>query len=169
MKHFVYKHWDKDGVLLYVGCCKDVGKRTLNHSSNAHWFDRISKITSEEFPTRKAGLKAEKKAIKKERPLFNIAQHPDRLLRSMALIEPPESPDGLLGKEGVRYKLYKFCCDAGGIEYAAKKLRWPMTSIYAALRKEKIPPGKVLGNLGIEEIYVPIRPKADPMDNVCYN
>ena len=70
----LYHHFGKGGVPLYVGISLSALARLVQHRSNAHWFQQIESMTIEKFPTRAAAEAAEKTAIEREKPLFNI-QH----------------------------------------------------------------------------------------------
>lgn len=71
MKTALYRHFDKDENLLYVGISLNVIRRTREHSHESMWFDNISKIIIDRFKTRIEAEKAEIEAIKKENPRFN--------------------------------------------------------------------------------------------------
>lgn len=67
----LYRHFDSDGVLLYVGISGQLGARTKQHQRSARWFEQISHITVEHFPTRQQVVEAEMRAIYNERPVYN--------------------------------------------------------------------------------------------------
>lgn len=68
----LYRHYDADGDLLYVGISRDTLVRLAQHKANgAIWVDDVTKTSIECFPCRKEALKAERRAIKAERPLYN--------------------------------------------------------------------------------------------------
>ena len=69
----LYRHFDEWDNLLYVGVSLSTIQRLSQHKSHSHWFNNISKITIENFPSREEVLKAERIAIQKEAPLHNIA------------------------------------------------------------------------------------------------
>lgn len=69
----LYRYYDKGGRLLYVGVSLSSLMRLTQHRRERTWFDRVSKITIERFPTRAAALAAERNAIRMQRPLFNLA------------------------------------------------------------------------------------------------
>jgi len=69
---YLYRHFDNDKNLLYVGISLSVATRLMQHRQNSGWFDRISLVTVEKFPSREEALKAEVEAIKSENPRFNI-------------------------------------------------------------------------------------------------
>jgi predicted GIY-YIG superfamily endonuclease len=72
MKQFLYRHFNKDGILLYVGISVSVPRRIREHKDNSHWFEQIANITIETFQTREEVIQKEKEAIAKENPLWNI-------------------------------------------------------------------------------------------------
>lgn len=69
----LYRHYDKDGVLLYVGISLCQAMRLNQHSYDAEWFADIANVTLEQFPTRQEAEQAEIKAIQSEKPLHNKA------------------------------------------------------------------------------------------------
>jgi excinuclease UvrABC nuclease subunit len=71
-KHHLYRHYDKSGVLLYVGISLSAFNRLRQHKRNAHWFNDISFVKVEGFETKIAAESAERFAIKTENPLYNI-------------------------------------------------------------------------------------------------
>jgi hypothetical protein len=68
----LYRHFAEDGTLLYVGISLSWPARTRQHAQTARWFDQVAKVEIEHFPTREAALGAEREAIKREKPQFNI-------------------------------------------------------------------------------------------------
>lgn len=67
----LYRHFDRQGRLLYIGISKDAEKRAAQHRSNSEWFVYQFSMTVETLPTRALALKAEKDAINKEKPPYN--------------------------------------------------------------------------------------------------
>ena len=68
----LYRHFDADGKLLYVGISFSTLARLAQHR-NSGWFNRIRRIDIESFATRIEALKAEKIAIRTEAPEYNKA------------------------------------------------------------------------------------------------
>lgn len=68
----LYRHYDKEGTLLYVGISLNSVARLRKHREEAHWFDDITRIEIERFESKEMAREAEKDAIAEERPLFNI-------------------------------------------------------------------------------------------------
>lgn len=69
----LYRHYDKDGVLLYVGISLSAIARLAQPRRGARWFEYISRVEIEQFDSRKEALQAEKDAIAKEQPFYNKA------------------------------------------------------------------------------------------------
>lgn len=68
----LYRHFDADGVLLYVGITSSIPRRTAEHASRSHWSDDAVSMTWETFETREEALAAERLAIAAEKPLHNV-------------------------------------------------------------------------------------------------
>lgn len=69
----LYRHFDRDERLLYVGISLNAMARQVAHAGQAPWFENSCKMTMEWFPTRAGALAAEARAIAQEMPLHNIA------------------------------------------------------------------------------------------------
>lgn len=69
---YLYRHFDKDGSLLYVGQSIKPLDRLRQHKECSHWFDDIVTVKIERFSTRSDAIQAERKAIYEEKPLHNI-------------------------------------------------------------------------------------------------
>ena len=67
----LYRHFDKNGILLYIGISMNLFARLKAHQKQSHWFNLIDRIEIKHFETREEVLMAEKLAIQKERPLYN--------------------------------------------------------------------------------------------------
>lgn len=76
-KTSLYRHFDESGQLLYVGIALSANRRMGAHRRNSRWFDRVATIRVEHFATRKQAMDAERKAIKTEKPLFNVSLNRD--------------------------------------------------------------------------------------------
>lgn len=87
--HFVYRIFDKDDQLLYIGCTREVESRISMHRQlssalPASWeiAQRMSYYTTEEFPNSTKGFLAERQAIESETPLLNL-QHNKRRFKKI--------------------------------------------------------------------------------------
>lgn len=92
MTHYVYRHFDAAGHLLYVGCTSNPKRREasrLSSGEGAHWVSRVAFTTHEMHESRDAALVAERQAIITERPEFNIKDKP-RVDRNMPTATPSE-------------------------------------------------------------------------------
>lgn len=67
----LYRHFDEDGVLLYVGVTNNLDSRTRSHTRHSQWSIFAARSEAEFFDTRAEALAAERRAIKEEQPLFN--------------------------------------------------------------------------------------------------
>ena len=72
--HDLYRHFDKDGVLLYVGISISAVYRLGGHRNASSWYSDIARVEIERHESRESALVAEKEAIQKELPKHNI-QH----------------------------------------------------------------------------------------------
>lgn len=67
----LYRHFDADGKLLYVGVSLNAVARLSQHKLNAGWFGQIASVTIEWLGSRHAALDAELRAIRTETPAWN--------------------------------------------------------------------------------------------------
>lgn len=86
--HSVYRIYDEDDVLMYVGVARDVTHRVYMHEAAAQssWASTqmvgcIARWTTEEHPTKAAAREAERRAIETEAPLYNRQHNPKRWRR----------------------------------------------------------------------------------------
>jgi hypothetical protein len=70
----LYRHFDAEGRLLYVGISCHVGMRTYEHRRGSHWYFDIVRIEVEHYPNRLRAERAEAIAIRDEDPLHNVWQ-----------------------------------------------------------------------------------------------
>lgn len=68
----LYRAYDVEGDLLYVGVARDFHKRLLTHRQDSLWYPRADRWVLEEYDTRAEVLDAEVRAIRSEEPRFNI-------------------------------------------------------------------------------------------------
>lgn len=79
----VYRHFDKDGRLLYVGKSLKPFKRMERHKQTTDWFADIRMVTLEHFDHEWQASVAESTAIREERPLYNINCQEKALVNGM--------------------------------------------------------------------------------------
>lgn len=75
--HALYRFFNSDGRLLYVGITNDPGRRWREHAGDKPWWHEVTVTTIERFATRGEVRDAEKAAIVTEKPLYNV-EHQDR-------------------------------------------------------------------------------------------
>ena len=95
-KQYLYRHWDKDRNLLYVGISLSAVTRLSQHSKNAHWFDEITTVTIEIFDSREDVVEAERIAITGENPRYNVYRPSPQEQRSRAGVNEENSREDLV-------------------------------------------------------------------------
>lgn len=86
MRPKLYRHYDSEERLLYVGISTSIMARLSAHKCNSEWFDQVSKITIENFDNIYDMRAAEKDAIKKEKPIFNQTHAERTALRKNSIL-----------------------------------------------------------------------------------
>ncbi|MDH6189199.1 GIY-YIG catalytic domain protein [Streptomyces sp. ADI96-15] len=72
----LYRLYDGDGTLLYIGITADVEQRMRGHRSDKPWWPAVARTELEWHPTRTVALVEELQAIQREKPLHNLAGTP---------------------------------------------------------------------------------------------
>ncbi len=70
-KTALYRHFDSEGRLLYVGISVSAINRLKQHMSGAQWAMEISEVRIEWFADRASAERAERLAIMNEKPIYN--------------------------------------------------------------------------------------------------
>ena len=98
--HYVYRCYDQDGALLYVGVARNVEERMFHHlhpcnmgkQPNGTLRRHMARYEVESFATKLEARSAERSAIATEAPLLNRQHNPRRFRKagtaSYALVEP---------------------------------------------------------------------------------
>lgn len=76
----VYRYFDVDDLLIYVGVTDRGVKRLHEHADSKPWWHLAVRCTMEHFPDRDAALAHEKELIETLRPPFNEQHNPLRHL-----------------------------------------------------------------------------------------
>jgi hypothetical protein len=76
VKTTLYRYYDKDWNLLYVGITSSAHGRGVQHSRTAPWWLDVAYATIRHFGSRNTALAAELLAIRSEHPRFNRAGIP---------------------------------------------------------------------------------------------
>lgn len=94
--HTLYRFFDADGHLLYVGRTISPARRWREHEKKSPWFEAVAKVTRQVFATAGEVDRAERHAIATERPIYNIALNPNAPISTpTALIPLPDEADSL--------------------------------------------------------------------------
>lgn len=68
----LYRHFNSNGELLYVGRSLNAVARQVSHKNKAEWWDEVSRIEIERFPNEVDVRAAERSAVETENPKFNV-------------------------------------------------------------------------------------------------
>lgn len=76
---FLYRFYDRDGVLLYVGITFNPSIRWHHHKGKKGWWSDVERIEATRYPNRHQAEAEEVRVIQEESPLYNIihAVRPD--------------------------------------------------------------------------------------------
>lgn len=73
--HALYRFFNADGGLLYIGISVNPSTRFRRHKGEQPWWLEVTQITIERYPARSEVLAAEKRAIEAEHPLYNVVHN----------------------------------------------------------------------------------------------
>lgn len=105
MSAAVYRMFDADDRLLYVGQTTNIGQRLLTHQSVASWFTAVRSIDVIHVGSRNEATALERELIASGRPLLNV-QHADRRSMGRSVGRRLGRPAGIpINAEGVRAAL----------------------------------------------------------------
>ena len=102
-RHQLYRHFNSEGQLLYVGISLSAVARLSQHknSDGSCWYDDVASMTIENHSDRYELEQAEKQAIKDEKPLHNVMHNNAKNKRKPTLPKTDE------GKQILQF-LYSF-------------------------------------------------------------
>lgn len=69
--NWVYRLYDVDGDLLYVGCTEDVERRLREHHSKP-WFPLVDHVEADIYDGRASAAHAELRLIHEHQPPYNV-------------------------------------------------------------------------------------------------
>jgi predicted GIY-YIG superfamily endonuclease len=75
---FLYRQFDADGTLLYVGETDNPLRREAGHRSCSPWWPDVARTVVVECENYWSARSQELAAIRTERPLYNVVDNPDR-------------------------------------------------------------------------------------------
>lgn len=82
----LYRFFNADGQLLYIGVTGNVRARWNAHSLTQPWWTEVATCTIEHRPSRAVALAAEKAAIVAEQPLHNVVHNQAELGQKVAAL-----------------------------------------------------------------------------------
>jgi predicted GIY-YIG superfamily endonuclease len=85
----LYRHFDAEGQLLYVGISLSAVQRLAQHKTASEWFRRIARVEIEWHPCRRDAEQAERRAIATENPICNRAR-PAPYVADVATVAAPD-------------------------------------------------------------------------------
>ena len=68
----LYRAFNQSNELLYIGISCSVMNRMQGHKGQSCWFKEMTTLKTEHYDTREEALTAESKAIKEEKPRYNV-------------------------------------------------------------------------------------------------
>lgn len=71
----LYRLFDTEGALLYVGIAGNPGRRFEQHAKDKPWWSEVDQIDLEHMDTRAEALIEEAKAIREESPRYNVVHN----------------------------------------------------------------------------------------------
>lgn len=74
--HTLYRLFNAEGDLLYIGHTGDLTVRLRCHKSDKAWWSEVSRIESVEHWPKEAAIEAERAAIRSESPRYNVQLMP---------------------------------------------------------------------------------------------
>jgi hypothetical protein len=77
----LYRHFDAQGALLYVGVTSNIVARSKQHSKRSHWWHSVARTTTTLCETRTQAYALERATILEEGPRFNVVYGGDAATR----------------------------------------------------------------------------------------
>ena len=113
---FVYKCYDADNKLLYVGYSKSVLNRITQHQYGANWFDRVARIEAVAFESAEDAKLEERRCAENDNPEINISMTSrKRRVRPNATRACLIKADVLIGAIRSTGRSVKAVCEEAGV------------------------------------------------------
>lgn len=74
-RHVLYRMFDTEDRLLYVGITMSPQLRLRDHRIQKTWFSEVARITLEHFGSREELEGAERSAVRMESPRYNVVRY----------------------------------------------------------------------------------------------
>lgn len=87
----LYRFFDADGQLLYVGISARGAARWSEHAGDKPWWPKVAQTTTEHFASRPEAAAAETEAIRTERPRHNVVGSTSRKRRSSLTLDDEQA------------------------------------------------------------------------------
>lgn len=71
-RHWVYRLYNVDSAVIYVGCTSAIGSRLTDHSRKKPWWSEVCGVEVEQHKNMRDGLDAERAAIEALQPKYNL-------------------------------------------------------------------------------------------------
>lgn len=143
----LYRFYDADGALLYVGIAKDIRKRWQIHATEKPWWHLVDSNRVEWLSSREEARSAELTAMTEESPLYNGVWHPDGTYTQGKYDDSAERDHAT---EQLRSDLACGALRSGDLVRAVELgRRYGVSAISVSMAFESLPPGtaKRVGNL----------------------
>jgi predicted GIY-YIG superfamily endonuclease len=92
----LYRFFGSDGSLLYIGITMDPPARWRQHRSDKEWWAKVRNVTLEPYATRSEVLAAERDAIRREGPQYNVI-HNNHQITHLPAPSPFLDVDAVIG------------------------------------------------------------------------
>lgn len=89
----VYRLFDDDDTLLYVGCSCEPDRRVRADHLFKPWGQDVAYVTRAWYVDRFAALRQEARAIVEESPIYNVRRTPPERIRKLEPVPAAASPD----------------------------------------------------------------------------
>lgn len=88
--HDVYRVFDKDRTLLYVGCSSNAFKRIQQHKYEYQaWFPSACTVDIDQYPDRVTARLVEAQSIATESPVWNVRKEAMAIFRGRGITPSP--------------------------------------------------------------------------------
>lgn len=106
----VYRYFDKNGILIYVGITGRGMARNSEHNKTQEWWQYVTRQEVEHYATRRAAHNVEKQLIRQHHPPFNVQHNPEHAVVRATYLEfrrenIPMDAASLVRRSGSQHRL----------------------------------------------------------------